>query len=52
MHQHELGVTPEKFKNREKEVLEVFLKHHNANKHKMVPIPVCEIPDSLQRIDD
>lgn len=48
MSQHDKGITPDKFENREKEVLEVFLKHHNANKHKMAPIPVCEIPDSLR----
>lgn len=48
MSQHDKGITPNKFESREKEVLEVFLKHHNANKHKMVPIPVCEIPNSLR----
>jgi len=52
MHQHELGIPPDKFKNREKEVLEVFLKHHNANKHKMESIPVCIIPDSFKKIKD
>jgi NAD+ synthase len=29
---------------REKEVFELFSKLHKTNKHKMVPIPVCEIP--------
>jgi NAD+ synthase len=28
-------------------VFEVFLSHHTANKHKMEPIPVCNIPDRL-----
>ena len=29
----------------EKIDLEVFLKHHNANKHKMLPIPICRFED-------
>ena len=29
---------------REKEVLDIFNSFHKANKHKMDPIPVCEIP--------
>lgn len=48
MGQHHAEKTPSDFDGRQKEVLEVFLKHHNANKHKMLPIPVCEIPPSLR----
>lgn len=33
---------------REKEVLEIYQRFHNANKHKMNPIPVCLIPDNLK----
>ncbi|MFC1858711.1 NAD(+) synthase [Thermodesulfobacteriota bacterium] len=33
---------------RKKEVLAIYRKFHNANKHKMLPIPVCEIPDALR----
>jgi NAD+ synthase len=33
---------------RQKEVLEIFQKFHRANKHKMVPIPVCTIPKELK----
>tara|TARA_B100000900_G_scaffold404083_1_gene411964 strand:+ start:5458 stop:6237 length:780 start_codon:yes stop_codon:yes gene_type:complete len=29
---------------REKEVMDIFNSFHNANKHKMDPIPVCKIP--------
>jgi len=29
---------------RQKEVMKIYLQRHKANKHKMVPIPVCEIP--------
>ena len=32
---------------RQKEVLSTYKKLHNQNQHKMQPIPVCEIPDSL-----
>ena len=28
---------------RQKEVLSVYKKHHEANKHKMLPIPVCKL---------
>jgi NAD+ synthase len=34
--------------NREKTVLKIYLDRHNANKHKMVPIPVCRIPEELK----
>ncbi|MFC1975202.1 NAD(+) synthase [Chloroflexota bacterium] len=33
---------------RQKEVLNIYRKHHEANRHKMVPIPVCKIPGSLR----
>ena len=36
------------FDGREKEVMGIYLKFNKANKHKMIPIPVCEIPDSLK----
>jgi NAD+ synthase len=32
---------------REKEVLNIFNRLHQINKHKMIPIPVCKIPDNL-----
>lgn len=31
--------------NREKEVLEIYTKHRTKNMHKMVPIPVCKLPE-------
>ena len=34
--------------DRQKEVIAIFNKLHNANTHKMVPIPVCEIPEDLK----
>jgi len=33
--------------SREAAVLEIYLRHHRANRHKMDPIPVCKIPASL-----
>ncbi len=34
----------DKLSSREEEVLAIYKKLHKANKHKMIPIPVCEIP--------
>ncbi|MDX5428596.1 MAG: NAD(+) synthase, partial [Bacteroidota bacterium] len=42
------GKTVSDFSGREKEVFEIFERMHRANKHKMVPIPVCEIPEYLK----
>ncbi|MCA0933536.1 NAD(+) synthase [Lutimonas saemankumensis] len=39
---------PDSLKTREKQVLEIYTKMHKANKHKMVPIPVCEIPMEMK----
>lgn len=33
--------------DREKQVLQLYKKHHQTNLHKMEPIPVCHIPDHL-----
>lgn len=33
---------------REKEVLVIYRRHHRANRHKMEPIPIVEIPESLR----
>lgn len=42
------GKTAEDFSGREKEVFLIFMRFNSANKHKMVPIPVCEIPQGLK----
>ncbi|MGB1452498.1 MAG: NAD(+) synthase, partial [Crocinitomicaceae bacterium] len=34
--------------SREKEVLDIYNRLHRINKHKMIPIPVCKIPDNLK----
>lgn len=36
---------------RQKEVLAIYRRFHQMNKHKMVPIPVCIIPQELRRND-
>ena len=33
---------------RQQEVLQIYRQFHSINKHKMLPIPVCTIPDSLR----
>lgn len=44
----EKGKTIEDFEGRQKEIFDIFLKRNAANKHKMAPIPVCEIPKHLK----
>ncbi len=34
--------------DRQREVLRIYHRHHDTNLHKMVPIPVCQIPDDLR----
>lgn len=42
------GKTAKDFKGRQKEVFEIFERYHKSNKHKMIPIPICEIPNYLK----
>lgn len=48
MKMEEAGKTAEDFSGRQKEAFEIYKSRNNANKHKMVPIPVCEIPVQLK----
>jgi len=48
MNQVEMGKTAENFEDRERTVFEIYLRYNTANKHKMNPIPVCEISDNLK----
>lgn len=41
------GKTAADFSGREKEVFNIFSRYNNNNKHKMIAIPVCEIPKDL-----
>lgn len=36
------------FKGRKKEVFDIFTRFNKMNQHKMIPIPVCEIPSQLK----
>ena len=40
-------IKPSNFQGK-KQILTTFYKHNNANKHKMNPIPVCNIPLELK----
>lgn len=42
------GKKAEDFSGRQKEVFEIYKRLNTANKHKMVPIPICVIPDGLK----
>ncbi|MFD2516481.1 NAD(+) synthase [Salinimicrobium flavum] len=48
MKKAEEGKNEEDFTGREKEVFRIFKTRNRANKHKMEPIPVCEIPVHLK----
>lgn len=36
------------FEGRQRKVFEIYKRFNSANKHKMVPIPICEIPKELK----
>ncbi|AWH83954.1 NAD(+) synthase [Flavobacterium album] len=44
----ENGKTHTDFEGRQKEVFEIYRRLNTINQHKMLPIPVCEIPDNLK----
>ena len=39
---------PSQLSKRQQEVLAIYSRFHNANAHKMNPIPVCLIPDKYK----
>lgn len=41
------GKTKDDFSGREKDVFVIYKSYNKANKHKMIPIPICEIPCKL-----
>lgn len=49
MLQKEDGKTAKDFEGRQREVFEIYSKLNSANRHKMVPIPVCDIPVHLKK---
>lgn len=48
MRMQDQGKSKNEFSGREKEVFRIFMKLNSTNRHKMIPIPVCEIPDSIK----
>lgn len=48
MRMKDAGKTSNDFKDREKEVFDIFMDYNTKNQHKMQPIPVCEIPLELK----
>ncbi len=49
MEMKDLGKNIEDFSGREKEVFSIFTRLNSMNQHKMLPIPICEIPDMLKK---
>lgn len=41
------GKTSDDFEGRQKEAFDIFIRYNRSNKHKMTPIPICEIPKNL-----
>jgi len=48
MQKSENGITEKDLKGREKEVFNIYKRYNNSNKHKMIPIPVCDIPSEFK----
>lgn len=48
MKEAEAGKTEDDFSGRQQEVFRIYKMRHSANKHKMEPIPVCNIPVHLK----
>lgn len=47
MKMNDKGKKTDDFKGREKEVFAIYKQFNTTNLHKMIPIPVCKIPDTL-----
>ena len=48
MKMQDRGKTSDDFNGREKQVFDIYMRFNTSNRHKMVPIPVCEIPKDLK----
>lgn len=44
----ESGESKDKLSQEKQNVIAIYQQFHNANKHKMLPIPVCKIPQELR----
>ncbi len=47
MRMDDAGKTVEDFTGRQQEVFKIYKRYNTANQHKMIPIPVCTIPQNL-----
>jgi len=47
MQKSDNGMEEKDFEGREKEVFKIYKRYNTANKHKMIAIPICEIPKEL-----
>jgi len=48
MKMDDLGKTEKDFSGREQNVFKIYKRFNSANRHKMIPIPICEIPSNLK----
>lgn len=48
MKMKEEGKTANDFEGRQKEAFEIFFRYNTLNKHKMIPIPICDIPNNFR----
>lgn len=49
MKQQEQGKQEDEFSGRQKEVFQIYTRLNKANQHKMVEIPVCQVPESIKK---
>ena len=48
MQMKEEGKTAEDFEGRKRTAFEIFMRYNTSNKHKMIAIPICEIPKNIK----
>ncbi|MGG6230214.1 NAD(+) synthase [Tenacibaculum sp. SDUM215027] len=48
MHMQDAGKTVDDFSGRELEIYKIYTRLNRINQHKMIPIPICEIPKELK----
>ena len=48
MEMKDKGKTASDFEGRQQQVFQIFMRYNRSNTHKMIPIPICEIPKELK----
>jgi len=48
MNMLEKGIEPDTFEKELKVIYDIYIKYHKTNKHKMIDIPVCKIPEEYK----